>query len=80
MHPREGGGQEVRDPGSAVGGRGPAVESVRIGGVVGHAEAIRPLTDSQKVRILPGPLKWFLVGRQTYPEREKKRPLGCLAG
>jgi hypothetical protein len=36
-------------------GRRPAVEGVRIGGAVGHAEAIRPLTDSRKVRILLGP-------------------------
>jgi hypothetical protein len=59
--------------------RQPERRQTWIGSVVGHAEAICPLTDSQKVRILPDPLKWFLVGRQTYPEREKKRPLGALS-
>jgi hypothetical protein len=37
------------------------------------------IASRKQVKILPDPLKWFLVGRQTYPEREKKRPLGALS-
>ena len=31
------------------------------------------------MRILPGPLSFILVGRQTYPEREKTTEIGPLS-